>query len=93
MDDPAWLSQYTTKTRSMFRDLLRIHDRVENKDIDIPPEVEWIRDMNDSLHRIDEQLKQINHKTGLIEGVSRALASMFKVAANDVEKVYPSKKK
>ena len=75
-----------------MRDLLRIHDRIENLDLDVPESVELLRDWNDSLHRIETELKAMHQKTILIEGVSRLIASIFKRGADDAEKVYPTKK-
>lgn len=93
MPDPAWMSQYTTKTRAMFRDLLRIHDRIENQDADVPPEVDLLRDWNDSLHRIEKQLEQVHQNTSMLEGMAHIIATAIKNIAPHAEKLYPSKKK
>jgi hypothetical protein len=67
------------------------------KEIDPAQKLFWEKMLesarNTTKTKILAELQKIEQKTGLIEGVSRALASMFKVGANDVEKVYPSKKR
>jgi hypothetical protein len=67
------------------------------KDADPATKLFWENMManvrNSTSKRILIAVEKIEQKTGLIEGVSRALASVFKVGANDVEKVYPSKKR
>src|ERR1051325_855095 len=94
MDDPQWLKDpnITTRSRNFFRDLLRIHDRIENQDAEVPPEIEFIRDTNDSLRRIEEHLREVRGNTEKLPSVIQLVLSVLKFGGSQAEHHFPKKK-
>lgn len=60
--------KWTTGKHEFAESWWNIHERRENKDASIPPDVDERRKTNDSLHRIEEDLKQIKKDTKGIRG-------------------------
>ena len=51
MNTDDYLAQFTTKTRIFIKDLLDIHERPENAEIEEPPTIEKLRSLKAEVDR------------------------------------------